>query len=91
MINLSTCDHLVISSLTKQKTNLSYSYQLFAAIDIMLTFRFFNSFEMKNVKYELLEVYSERVIERSLKSLLDHGLVQKFDSRYQVSRYEQHH
>lgn len=91
MINLSTCDHLVISSLTKQKTNLSYSYQLFAAIDIMLTFRFFNSFEMKNVKYELLEVYSERVIERSLKSLLDHGLVQKVDSSYQVSRYEHHH
>jgi len=91
MINLATCDHLAISSLVKKKTKLSYSFQLFAAIDIVLTFRYFRDFEAKSVKYELLGTYSERVIERSLRTLLDFGIVIKTHNRYSVVPYEYNH
>jgi predicted transcriptional regulator len=91
MINITTCDHIVISSLIKDKTKLSCSFQLFAAIDIVLLFRFFGEFEVKSVKYELLSVYSERVIERSLKTLIDFGIVTKSNNRYSVNNYEYHY
>jgi hypothetical protein len=84
-INIIESDKLFY--LIQNKSRLTMSFQLFACFDIINTFRHLSKFEAKDVKYELLIVYSESVIERSLRLLMENGFLSRESKRYSVVMY----
>lgn len=87
MINVFHTEPSKLASSIKVKTNLSISFQLLAAIDIVSTFRHFGAFEATHVKYEFLSYYSESVLERTLRCLVGAGFLVHNERSYKVVEY----
>lgn len=84
MQNLRHLDDVAVFDIIKEKCSASISIQYFAACDIILTFRYFRSFRLRDVKYELLGIYPERILKKAIKQLHIFGVVTKNGRDYSV-------
>jgi len=87
MHNINTLESEKLFKLIQAKSRLTMSFQLFACFDIIHTFRHFSKFEAKDVKYELLTIYSESVLERSLRLLMENDFLSRESKRYVVTKH----